>query len=77
MKEFHPEQLKKLSGTLSKVDLNVDNFELCMTVMLAVEWADQIWWWIIVSMVHMHHSQPLKIKFGINNFLEFYNLVLL
>ena len=31
LKEFHPEQLKKLSGTLSKVDLNFDNFELWMT----------------------------------------------
>ena len=37
MKEFHPEQLKKLTGTLPKVDLNVDNFELWMTVMSAVE----------------------------------------
>ena len=25
----------------------------------------------------MHHSQPLKIKFGINHFLEFWTLVLL
>ena len=69
MKEFHPEQLKKLTGTLPKVDLNVDNFELWMTVMSAVESADQIWWWIIVVMVHIHHSQPLKIKFGTNHFL--------
>ena len=38
----NPEQLKKLSGTLSKVDLNFDNFELWMTVMSAVESADQI-----------------------------------
>ena len=28
LKEFHPEQLKKWVGTLPKVDLNVDNFEL-------------------------------------------------
>ena len=33
MKEFHPEQLKKWTGTLPKVDLN---FELWMTVMSAV-----------------------------------------
>ena len=31
-----------LTGTLSKVDLNVGNFELWMTVMLTVESADQI-----------------------------------
>ena len=31
MKEFHPKQLKKLTGTLPKVGLNVDNFELWMT----------------------------------------------
>ena len=43
----------------------------------AVESADQTWWWIIVVRVHMHHSQPLKIKFGINHFLEFWFLVLL
>jgi len=42
LKEFHPEQLKKLTGTLSKVDLNVGNFELWMTVMSTVELADQI-----------------------------------
>jgi len=42
LKEFHPEQLKKLSGTLSKVDLNFDNFELWMTVMSAVEQIEQI-----------------------------------
>ena len=58
-----------MTGTLPKVDLNVDNFELWMTVMSAVESADQIWWWIIVVMVHIHHSQPLKIKFGKNHFL--------
>ena len=58
-----------MTGTLPKVDLNVDNFELWMTVILAVESADQIWWWIIVVMVHMHHSQPLKTKFGNNHFL--------
>ena len=27
-----------------------------MTVMSAVERSDQIWWWIIVVMVHIHHS---------------------
>ena len=75
MKEFHPEQLKKLTGTLPKVDLNVDNFELWMTVMSAVESADQIWRWIIVGIVHMHHSQPLKIKFGTNHFLGSETLV--
>ena len=42
MKKFHPEQLKKWTGTLQKVDLNVDNFELWMTVISAVESADQI-----------------------------------
>ena len=42
MKEFHPEQLKKLSDTLSKVDLNVDNFELWMTAMSAIEQMEQI-----------------------------------
>ena len=40
--KFHPEQLNKLSGTLSKVDLNLDNFELWLTVISAVESADQI-----------------------------------
>ena len=36
----------------------------------SVSWsADQIWWWIIVVMVHIHHSQPLKMKFGTNHFL--------
>ena len=69
MKEFLPEQLKKWSSTLPKVGLNFDNFELWMTVMSAVESADQS--------DHMHYSQPIKIKFGTNNFLEFYNLVLL
>jgi len=42
LKEFHPEQLKKLTGTLPKVDLNVDNFELWMTVMSAVEQIEKI-----------------------------------
>ena len=42
MKDFHPEQLKKFTGTLSKVDLNFDNFELWMSVISAVESADQI-----------------------------------
>ena len=42
LKEFHPEPLKKFTGTLPKVDLYFDNFELWMTVMLAVESADQI-----------------------------------
>ena len=64
-----------MTGTLSKVDLNVGNFELWMTVMLTVESADQIWWWIIVVMVHMHHSQPLKMKFGTNHFLGSETLV--
>ena len=56
-------------ATLPKVGLNIDNFELWMTVISAVESADQIWWWIIVVMVHIHHSQPLKIEFGTNHFL--------
>ena len=64
-----------MRGTLPKVDLNVDNFELWMTLMSAVESADQIWWWIIVVMVHMHHSQPLKMKFGTNHFLGSETLV--
>ena len=38
MKEFHPEPLKKFTGTLPNVDLYFDNFELWMTVMSAVEW---------------------------------------
>ena len=75
MKEFHSEQLKKFTGTLPKVDLNDDNFELWMTVMSAVESADQIGWWIIVVIVHMHHYQPLKIKFGTNHFLGSETLV--
>ena len=49
MKEFHPEQLKKLSGSLSKVDLNFDNFELWMTVMSAVEQIEQVRSWILTS----------------------------
>ena len=47
MKEFHPEQLKKFTGTLPKVDLNVDNFELWMTVMSAVEQMEQVRSWIL------------------------------
>ena len=34
-----------------------------MTVMSADESADQIWSWIIIPKVHMHHSQPLDIRF--------------
>ena len=68
---------KKLSWIISKVDLNFDNFELWMTAMSAVESADQIWWSIIVVMVHMHHSQPLKIKFMTNHFLVLETLVLI
>ena len=42
MKEFHPEQLKKLSDALPKVDLNFDNFELWMTVMSAADGTNPI-----------------------------------
>ena len=38
---------KKLTGTLPKVDLNVDNFEIWMTVMSAVEQMEQVQSWIL------------------------------
>ena len=62
MKEFHPEQLKKLSGTPSKVDLYFDNFELWMTVISAVEQMEQIRSWILSPWYYGFHPPP-KTKF--------------
>ena len=61
MKEFHPEQLKKWTGTLPKVDLNVDNFELWMTVMSAVEQMEQVRSWILTR-GHWGFHPPWKTK---------------
>ena len=74
-KNFTREQLKKFTGTLPKVDLNVDNFELWMTVMSAVEQMEQIRSWIVGIRAFIPHEKQKKNFWLLDKKMPFFEIL--